>query len=55
MVFLFKPYEPHNYVYMGGMDTLVYWVHFTGSAVEDLLEKTILPLVLYIMLVSVLK
>ena len=38
-VFLFKPYEPHNYVYVGGMDTLVYWVHFTGSAVEDLLRE----------------
>lgn len=35
---LYRPYEMQNYVYYPEDKTEVYWVHFTGSGVERLLE-----------------
>lgn len=36
---LYRPYEPQDYQYQAGDATEIYWVHFTGSGVESLLNE----------------
>ena len=36
---LYRPGEPQIYSYDSGNRPLVYWIHFTGTAVEDWLQK----------------
>lgn len=36
---LYQPKEIQKYVYYGTDETEVYWVHFTGSAVKNILQK----------------
>ena len=36
---LYLPDEPQEYCYHGGEGSLYYWVHFTGSRVEELLTR----------------
>ena len=37
--FIFYPEEPQKYVYKAGEDVLYYWVHFTGSDIEELFAR----------------
>lgn len=41
---LFHPYEEQNYAYYGTDQTEVYWIHFTGNDVENILKCYDLPL-----------
>lgn len=41
---LYRPYEEQNYVYYGTDKTEVYWIHFTGSDVEEILNSYDIPL-----------
>lgn len=41
---LYKPREPQKYVYYGTDQTKVYWVHFTGSEVKNILKYYEIPL-----------
>lgn len=41
---LYHPYEEQNYVYFGTDHTQVYWIHFTGNDVEEILEGYNIPL-----------
>ena len=43
MVF-YRPYEEQNYVYYGTDKTEVYWIHFTGNDVEEILKSCNIPL-----------
>lgn len=36
---LYRPKEPQKYVYYGNEQTEVYWVHFTGSNVKNILRS----------------
>lgn len=36
---LYRPNEEQNYVYYGTDKTKVYWVHFTGSDIDDILDS----------------
>ncbi len=38
-IIVYKPNEPQNYVYFKEDRTDVYWVHFTGSEVEKILDE----------------
>ena len=40
---LFRPYEPQLYTYFPEDKCRVYWVHFTGGEVENVLERYGLP------------
>jgi len=41
---LYKPREPQKYIYYGKDQTKVYWVHFTGSEVKNILKYYNIPL-----------
>lgn len=41
---LYKPHEEQNYVYYGTDQTQVYWIHFTGNDVENILKSYDIPL-----------
>ena len=41
---LYHPYEEQNYVYYGTDQTEVYWIHFTGNDVENILKYYDIPL-----------
>lgn len=36
---LYKPYEPQFYTYMLEDSSDVYWIHFTGNGIEELLDR----------------
>lgn len=38
-IVVYRPKEPQRYVYYGNEQTEVYWVHFTGSDVTNILRK----------------
>lgn len=40
---LFRPYEPQSYFYYPKDKCQVFWVHFTGGEVDDILDKHNLP------------
>ena len=41
---LYHPYEEQNYVYSGNDNAEVYWIHFTGSAVNEILKTYDIPI-----------
>ena len=41
---LYRPYEEQHYAYYSTDKTEVYWIHFTGSDVEDILKSYDIPL-----------
>lgn len=41
---LYQPYEEQNYVYYSTDKTEVYWIHFTGNDVENILSSYDIPL-----------
>ena len=50
---LFKPGEPQVYYYYAEDNTEVYWVHFTGSEVEEYLEHYDIPKTEYVFFTGV--
>lgn len=36
---LYRPFEPQYYCYLAGYNTKIYWVHFTGTGAEELLNE----------------
>lgn len=37
---VYRPREPQDYVFCSGMNTKVYWVHFTGTGAAEMLSKS---------------
>lgn len=38
-IMLYSPYEEQDYYYLGNEQAELYWIHFTGAAMEQLLES----------------
>jgi AraC-like DNA-binding protein len=38
-IIIYKPYEKQDYFYIGNEQAELYWIHFTGTAVEQLLNN----------------
>ena len=38
-ILLFRPHEPQTYFYYANEHPEIYWIHFTGSDCEKLIEK----------------